>query len=133
MDGLAQLLGRIEAGELGDPLPVLAYIAGTRLELGAAELNGARRRALLLRAAAGDPRRALDVDDRAARALATDLHSALRLEELAAGLDELAPLVRELPQLREAVVFLASDLDLAWRLFMVGLLAEELGDEEDEL
>ncbi len=48
-------------------------------------------------------------------------------------MDELAPLVRELPQLREAVVFLASDLDLAWRLFMVGLLAEELGDEEDEL
>jgi hypothetical protein len=28
------------------------------------------------------------------------------------------------------VIVLVGDLDLAWRLFMLGLLAEELGDRE---
>jgi hypothetical protein len=29
---------------------------------------------------------------------------------------------------REAAIFLAADVDLAWRLFALGLLAEELGE-----
>src|SRR5581483_1249177 len=45
------VLARVEAGDLGDPLPVLAYLAGQAVELDADELNGARRRALLLVAA----------------------------------------------------------------------------------
>jgi hypothetical protein len=36
--------------------------------------------------------------------------------------------VRELPLAREAALFLAADLDLAWRLYALGLLAEELGE-----
>ena len=44
---------------------MLAYLAGQAIELDAEELNGARRRALLLVAAGGDPHRELDVDDRA--------------------------------------------------------------------
>jgi hypothetical protein len=124
---LRELLGSIEAGELGDPLPLLAYIAGQQLELEPAELAAACRRALLLRASEGDPRRELDVDERATKALALDLYSEARRAELGAALDGLAPLARDLPRVREAVVFLASDLDLAWRLFAVGLLAAELG------
>jgi hypothetical protein len=30
---------------------------------------------------------------------------------------------------REVVVLLAGDLDLAWRLYSLSLLAEELGEE----
>jgi hypothetical protein len=34
--------------------------------------------------------------------------------------------VRERPVAREAALFLAADVDLAWRLFSLSLLAEEL-------
>ncbi len=123
---LAELLARIDSGALGDPLALLAYLAGSRLELPAQELNGARRRALLLRASGGDPRRELHVDDDAVRRLALELWSEQRRGELAGSLDGLAPLARGLPLVREALVFLAADLDLAWRLFALGLIAEEL-------
>jgi hypothetical protein len=122
----AELLERLEAGGLGDPLPVLVYLAGQAVKLPAAELNEARRRAMLLLAAGGDPRRELGVDDRAVKSLAVELHTDARQRELGAGLDDLAPAARELPTVREAVVFLAADVDLAWRLFALGLLAEEL-------
>jgi hypothetical protein len=126
-DPLADLLSRLEAGELGDPLPVLAYLAGDAVELDAEELNGARRRALLLVAAGGDPHRELGVDDRAVKALATDLYTDERRAALGRGVDRLALRVRDLPRLREATLFLAADGDLAWRLYALGLLAEELG------
>jgi hypothetical protein len=124
---LPALLASLEAGELGDPLPLLAYIAGQALALDPAELDAARRRALLLRAAGGDPARELELDERAVKALALDLHSDERRARLGEALDGLAPGARELPRVRAAIVFLASDLDLAWRLFALGLLAEELG------
>jgi hypothetical protein len=113
MEASDDLLRRLQAGELGDPLPLLAYLAGQQVGIPAAELNGARRRALLLRAAGGDPRREPDVDDPATRRLALDLLSDSRRADLGAALDELAPLVRELPLQREALLFLAADLDLA--------------------
>lgn len=128
MDPLDELLVRVDTGELGDPLPVLAFVAGQAVELADEELNGARRRALLLVAAGGDPHRELDVDDRAVKALATDLYSEKRRELLGRSVDALAVRVRELPLAREAALFLAADLDLAWRLYALGLLAEELGE-----
>jgi hypothetical protein len=128
VDAVAELLARLEAGELGDPLPVLAYLAGQDVGLPDGELNEARRRAMLLLAAGGDPHRPLEVDDRAVKALAVDLHSDRRREELSAALDGLALLARDLPRVREAVVFLAGDPDLAWRLFALGLVAEELAE-----
>jgi hypothetical protein len=120
------LLVRVESGELGDPLPVLAFVAGQSVEVPDAELNEARRRALLLLAAGGDPSRELDVDDRAVKALAADLLTDERRAALARGLDVLALRVRELPRVREATLFLAGDVDLAWRLFALALLADEL-------
>ena len=125
-DALDDLLVRIDAGDLGDPLPVLAYVAGEALELDPAELNGARRRALLLVAAGGDPHRDLDVDDRAVKAIAADLYTDERRDLLARSLDALVVRVRDLPRAREAALFLVSDVDLAFRLFALGLLAEEL-------
>jgi len=125
-DALDDLLARIDAGDLGDPLPVLAYVAGEALELDEAELNGARRRALLLVAAGGDPHRELDVDERAVKALAADLYSEERRDLYARSLDALVVRVRDLPQAREATLFLVGDVDLAFRLYALGLLAEEL-------
>jgi hypothetical protein len=131
--GVPELLARLETGELGDPLPVLAYLAGQELELPERELHDGRRRALLVLAAGGDPRRELDVDDAAVKALAADLFSDGRRARLGAAIDELVPLARELPQVRRALLFLAADLDLAWRLLALALVAEELGaDEVDE-
>jgi len=92
-------------------------------------LNEARRRALLLVAAGGDPHRELGVDDRAVKALAVDLWSDERRDRLTAGLDGLALRARDLPRVRETVLALARDPELAWRLFALSLLAEELGDE----
>lgn len=126
MSAVLDLLGRLEAGELGDPLPVVAYLAGQSVELPAGELHDARRRAMLLLVASGDPRRELGVDDRAVKSLAVDLYADSRRGELGAGLDALARAARDLPRVREAVLFLAADVDLAWRLYALGLLAEEL-------
>jgi hypothetical protein len=127
VDPLDELFARLEAGELGDPLPVLAYLAGESVQVDADELNGARRRALLLAAAGGDPRRELGVDDRAVKALAADLYDEERRAQIGAGVDRLVLRVRDLPRLREAALFLAADVELAWRLYALGLLAEEFG------
>ena len=128
MDSVDDLLQRVDAGELGDPLPVLAYMAGDRVSLDDEELSGARRRALLLLAAGGDPHRELGVDDRAVKALAADLYDDERLDELRHGIDALVIRLRDLPRAREGALFLAADTELAWRLFALALLAEELGE-----
>ncbi len=128
MDPVDDLLAHLETGELGDPLPVLAYLAGSSIEIDDSELNGARRRALLLVAAGGDPHRELAVDDRAVKSIATDLFTTDRRAQLARGIDALVLRVRELPTAREGAIFLAGDVDLAWRLYTLGLLAEELAE-----
>jgi hypothetical protein len=124
---LAALLARLEAGELGDPLPVLAYAAGTDVDVPGRERDAALRRAIHLRAAGGNPHRELEVDDRAVKAVAADLFTEERRAQLARALDELALHARGLPRTREAVLFLAKDVDLAWRLYALSLVAEELG------
>jgi hypothetical protein len=128
MDAVDDLLRRLDAGELGDPLPVLAYMAGDRVALDDEELNGARRRALLLLAAGGDPHREVGVDDRAVKALAADLYDADRIAQLRGAIDALVVRVRDLPTVREGALFLAADVELAWRMFALALLAEELGE-----
>ena len=128
VDPMEAVLARVDTGELGDPLPVLAYLAGQAVEVGEDELNGARRRALLLVAAGGDPHRDLDVDDRAVRALAADLYTAERRDQLARSLDALVLRVRDLPTAREAAIFLAGDADFAFRLYALALLAEALAE-----
>jgi hypothetical protein len=125
---LDEVLAQVDAGFLGDPLPVLAYLAGQAVTIDDAELNGARRRALLLVAAGGDVQRELAVDDRAVKSLAADLYTEERREQLARGVDALVGHVRDLPVAREGTVFLAADIALAWRLFALALLAEELAE-----
>src|SRR5205823_11950743 len=112
----SDVLAQLERGELGSPDAVVAYLAGSEVDLPDAELSEARRRALLLLAAGGDPHRELDVDDRAVKALAADLWSEERRSRLTSGLDGLALRSRDLPRVREAVLVLARDPDLASRL-----------------
>jgi hypothetical protein len=128
VDELDSFLARIDAGDLGDPLPVLAYLAGQSVELPEGDLNAARRRALLLVAAGGDPHRELDIDDRAVKSLAADLYDDERRAALGRALDSLVLRVRDLPVAREAALFLVSDVDLAWRMWALTLLAEELAE-----
>ena len=128
MSRLDEVLAQVDDGSLGDPLPVLAYVAGQAVTIGEDELNAALRRALLLVAAGGDVRRELGVDDRAVKSLAADLFTEERREQLARSVDALVARVRDLPVAREAALFLAGDIPLAWRLFSLALLAEELGE-----
>jgi hypothetical protein len=127
-DDVRRVLEQLESGELGEPLAVLAFLAGQEVELPPDELGAARRRAMLLLAAGGDPHRELGVDDRAVKALAVELFGDERRRELGAAVDRLALLARDLPHVRDATLFLASDPELAWRLFALALLAEELGE-----
>jgi hypothetical protein len=129
VDPVTDVLGRLDRGELGDTLPIVAYIAGERVELPASELNAARRRSLLLLAAGGDPRRELGVDDRAVKTLAAELWTEERRDSLVGALDDLALQARDLPRVRAAVLHLAGDPDLAWRLFALALLADELAED----
>jgi hypothetical protein len=131
LETVGAVLAMLERGELGDPLAPLAYVAGQALDLPERELDAARRRALLLRAAGGDPRRDPTIDDRAVKALAAELATDVRVAGLRARVDELAPLARSLPRVRAAIVALAADPDLAWRLFALGLLAETLDDRAE--
>jgi hypothetical protein len=123
-DDVRPVLEQLESGELGEPLAVLAFLAGQELELPEAELDATRRRAMLLLAAGGDPHRELDVDDRAVKALAVELFTEERRAALGAAVDRLALLARDLPHVRDATLFLAAEPALAWRLFALTLLAE---------
>ena len=49
------------------------------------------------------------------------------LHNLRSALDALVLRVRDLPVARDAALFLVADVDLAWRVYALALLAEELG------
>lgn len=119
----------VERGEPDEQWTMLCFFAGREVPLDADELNGAIRRAELLLAAGGDPRRRLDPFGRAATALAKDLDTPARRARLRAGLDALVPEVEGLCGAREALALLRSDADLAWRAYATSLLAEALAEE----
>lgn len=129
------LLEQLEAG-LSDAddsqlLATLAFLAGRFVTLDPTEVNAARRRALLLLAAGGDPHRALELDGRAVRALAQDLDTPGGNATLAGALGRLRDEAAGLPRVAPALDALLSAPDLAWRWLALALLAEELGERED--
>jgi hypothetical protein len=99
-------------------LVVEAYIAGQQVPLSDDDRNAALRRALLVFAAGGDLHREPTLDDPAVLELAADLDSAQRREALLAASDVLQRL---------------DDADLAWRAYACGLLADALGEEEEQM
>jgi hypothetical protein len=126
-DPLDAVLAQVETGELGDPLPVLAYLAGLGVTIDEDELNGARRRAMFVLAAGGDPNRGLGLDSIAAERLAGELDAPLRRKSLHTALSELD--TDGLERVGAAVAALLEDGDLAWRCLALALLADELAEE----
>jgi hypothetical protein len=97
----------------------IAWFAGREVPLEPTELRGALRRALLLLAAGGDPRRDPELDGRAVTALAGELD---RPERRAA-------LQGALRVLRDGADELLADPEVAWRAFACALIADELAEE----
>ena len=70
---MRELLELLEAGPSNSLLLGLAWLAGRDVELDQDEVKAATRRAELLLATGGDPRRELDLDGRAVASMADDL------------------------------------------------------------
>lgn len=108
----------------------LAWLAGQALEHDADELRGALRRAELLLAAGGDPRREVELDGRAVTALADDLDTPETRERFEDALAALATEAEGLPSVAASLSELRAQPDLAWRRYAGALLAEELAGED---
>jgi hypothetical protein len=105
----------------------LAWLAIGSVPIDDGELKASRRRAMLVLAAGGDPHRDLDLDSVAVERLAAELDAPERRDALAAGLGALES--QGLPNVAGAVELLLSEPELAWRIFALALLADELADE----
>ena len=103
---------------------MLAYIAGQDVQLGDDERNAALRRALFVFAAGGPLNRDPAIDDPAVIELAGDLDSSERRAALAAAIERLDANPQTLERLR--------DPETAWRAYACALLADALGEDDDE-
>jgi hypothetical protein len=105
----------------------LAWLVLDTVPVDDAELKAARRRAMLVLAAGGDPHRDLDLDSVAVGRLAAELDTPDRR----AALDEaLAALETDgLPAVAETVQLLRADPELAWRTFALAHLADEITED----
>lgn len=124
LDGIEALLA---GGGTTEGTVSLAYVAAQLLALDETELAAARRRAMFVLAAGGDPHRELDPDSPAVATLARDLDSPELRADLARTLGALADPDR--PATTAAIDELVADDDLALRTLATALLAEELAEE----
>jgi hypothetical protein len=118
-------LEELEASDL-DIDVALAWLVRDEVGIDEGELNAARRRAMLVLAAGGDPHRELVADDVAAERLAAELDAPERraaLDEALATLD-----TNGLPRVVKAVETLRGDPARAWRMLALALLADELAE-----
>src|SRR5579862_5949232 len=82
-------LEELEQAELdpsGDLPVMLCWLVRDAVAIDESELNAARRRAMFVLAAGGDPHRDLELDSVAAERLAAELDTPARREELGAAL-----------------------------------------------
>jgi hypothetical protein len=107
----------------------LAFVAAQAVGFDGPALSAARRRALLLLAAGGDPRRELGIDDRAVTALAADIATDERSQELGRALTTLRGEAAGLSRATRAIDELLADRDLAWSALACALLAEDLDED----
>lgn len=104
----------------------IAWLVRDEVRFDERELHAARRRALFVLAAGGDPHRDLQPDAVAAERLAAELDSPERRRELDAALAALD--TSGLPRIAAAVQTLRSEPETAWRALALALLADELSD-----
>ena len=126
MTDLAALLLPFADEPADQQIVVLCHLVSDAVPIDAEELNGALRRAELLLATGGDPRRPLELDGRAVSALADDVDSPEGRAALQDALGVLVPEVAEILELAAVLQELLGDGDLAWRGLSAALLAEEL-------
>jgi hypothetical protein len=127
--GMRELLERLEELPEHSLLPALAWLAGQEVSLDPDEVKGALRRAELLLAAGGDPRRELEPDGRAVDAVAADLDGEEARGQLEDALARLAAATEGLAAVSDGLARLRSQPDLAWRSYAGALLAEAIGDD----
>jgi hypothetical protein len=129
--GIRARLEELERSELdarsSELQVVLCWLVQDEIPIDAGELNAARRRAMFVLAAGGDPHRDVGLDSIAAERLADELDTPTRRARLAAALAGLP--ADALPAVTRAVESLRADPERAWRSFALSLLADELADE----
>jgi hypothetical protein len=129
--GTRARLEQLEESDL-DPrsselLVMLCWLVQHDVAIPEEELNAARRRAMFVLAAGGDPHRDLDLGSVAAERLADELETPERRTALATALEALP--TEELPAVAGAVEALRAEPELAWRSFALALLADEIADD----
>ena len=118
-------LEQLEESEL-DLGVTVAWLVREQVTIDEAQLNAARRRAMFVLAAGGDPHRDVGLDSVAAERLAGELDSPERRQELDTALAALP--VEGLPRVAAAVETLRGDPETAWRTLALALLADEIAD-----
>ena len=119
-------LEQLEQSGLDVPV-ALCWLVREDVAIDEDELNAARRRAMFVLAAGGDPHRDLALDSVAAERLAAELDSPGRRRLLAEALDALP--ADGLPTVLGGLEALRADPELAWRSFALALLADEIAEE----
>ena len=127
---MRELLELLEDGPSNSLLLGLAWLAGQGIELDEEEVRATVRRAELLLAAGGDPRRELELDGRAVSAVAADLDDRRARDRLEDSLTELATEAEGLASVAAALAQLRAQPDLAWQCYAGALLAEAIAEEE---
>ena len=126
---MRELLELLEEGPRNSLLLGLAWLAGRELEHDEDELKAAVRRAELLLATGGDPRRELDLDGRAVGSIADDLDDPETRDRFEDALARLTADSEGLAAVRDGLARLRAQPDLAWRSYAGALLAEAIGED----
>ena len=126
---MRELLERLEELPSDSLLPSLAWLAGQEVELDRDELRAALRRAELLLAAGGDPRREVDLDGRAVESLAADLGDEDARGSLEDALARLTADSEGLAAVSDGLARLRAQPDLAWRCYAGALLADAIAGD----
>lgn len=124
----------LHALEQEEPLQqwaLLCFLAGREVDVDPDERNAALRRAELLLASGGDPRRSPELYGRPVAAVAADLDAPERRAALRRALAAIEPEVAGLRGAAEALRVLLADADLAWQVYAYAVLAERLADDEN--
>lgn len=127
---MRELLELLEARGGDGLLFSLAWLAGQDLEHDPEELRATLRRAALLLATGGDPRREPALDDRAVTSVAADLDAGATRERFEDALSALATEAEGMASVASALAQLRAQPDLAWQHYAWALLAEAIGADD---